>query len=495
MAHEEGLKSLFISQDEDASLPGLLVALMTLFDTDGSRTLSQQECGCLTAAAVAPLYRPALLRSASRCVAFVCRARVCSQRPLPAPAPVASCYYRWKRGMDTFELATSDEEWYMLLTRFGSDEGVPGEISFANMVDLFGDIKPVEGFLEEIMRRFMKSLVSLTVRMAGFDDQMRVMREQVSSAAQRQEAARRHTLNRIVRGWRHQHTSRAFDAWRELVQRHRELLVRSGRHWRNALVASVWRRWCTMVSEQREQRRAVASAAGRWRNRLAASAFLMWRDTVVATVERRRMLAGKVMGRWSNRLLASTFAPWLQLTVRSKHTKQLQGRAMMRMVHGLLSSVFWAWAEHAADAGERRQQLLVSNLPPSPHLLTESGVRKVSGMVLVRLARSLCSCLCPYPLLSYAHCLCPCRCPSMCLCHLLHRDGNLLVCLHVSIYVCSGRHGSRIGSSHVRYPWLSTHGGKPRTSAPTIESVSVIELSSASVTVSQRWRLRLGTNT
>ena len=363
-------------------------------------------------------------------------------------------------------------------------------------LDLLGSTLP------DLLRSMLPGLavtdrpdMSAMSHIASLEAEIAQLREQVSSAAQRQEAARRHTLNRIVRGWRHQHTSRAFDAWRELVQRHRELLVRSGRHWRNALVASVWRRWCTMVSEQREQRRAVASAAGRWRNRLAASAFLMWRDTVVATVERRRMLAGKVMGRWSNRLLASTFAPWLQLTVRSKHTKQLQGRAMMRMVHGLLSSVFWAWAEHAADAGERRQQLLVSNLPPSPHLLTESGVRKVSGMVLVRLARSLCSCLCPYPLLSYAHCLCPCRCPSMCLCHLLHRDGNLLVCLHVSIYVCSGRHGSRIGSSHVRYPWLSTHGGKPRTSAPTIESVSVIELSSASVTVSQRWRLRLGTNT
>ena len=59
-----------------------------------------------------------------------------------------------------YELDTSETEWQALLSRFGGDKS--GVVNFAEAVQMFGDIRPVEGFLEEILRRFMRSLVTLT---------------------------------------------------------------------------------------------------------------------------------------------------------------------------------------------------------------------------------------------------------------------------------------------------------------------------------------------
>ena len=104
----------------------------------------------------------------------------------------------------------------MLLARFGEDEATPGEISFANVVDLFGDIKPVEGYLEEILRRYMKTLVSMTSRLTVFDEQMRNVRAQLMGA-------RRATLDRIVRNWRNQRVAVCYGAWQTFVTHQREL--------------------------------------------------------------------------------------------------------------------------------------------------------------------------------------------------------------------------------------------------------------------------------
>ena len=175
------MKSLFSSEDADASLPGLLIALMTLFDTDGSHTLSQKE---------------------------------------------------WMDGIGALDLTTSDAEWHMLLDRFGSDDSAPGEISFANVVSLFGDIKPVEGYLEEILRRFMKCFVSMTLRMTGFESQMRAVQMELERTRDVAERNRQKTLNKIVRTWRNRHIATAFDGWRDLTKHNRDLLNRSARHWR-----------------------------------------------------------------------------------------------------------------------------------------------------------------------------------------------------------------------------------------------------------------------
>ena len=187
---------------------------------------------------------------------------------------------------------------------------------------------------------------------------MRALRASVAAASDREGAERKHKLNRILRTWRHTHTSRAFDGWRDLTKHNRDLLNRSARHWRSALVSSVWRRWREMVAETAKQRGAVAAAVGRMRSRLAAAAFLAWRDNVRWAVDTRRERLQKTVGRWANRALAMTFMPWAALTLRSRKAKELQRRAMMRLTHGLISSILWAWAEHVAATLQHRHDLL-----------------------------------------------------------------------------------------------------------------------------------------
>ena len=112
-------------------------------------------------------------------------------------------------GNAALDLATSNEEWQMLVQRFGGNDDesneAPGEISFANVVDLFGDIKPVEGYLEEILRRYMKTLVSVTTRLSTFDEQVKNIRGQLMGA-------RRATLDRIVRNWKNQKKAHFYEA-------------------------------------------------------------------------------------------------------------------------------------------------------------------------------------------------------------------------------------------------------------------------------------------
>ena len=184
------------------------------------------------------------------------------------------------------------------------------------------------------------------------------LKAQLGSADARQEAARQATLGRILRGWKHQHTSRAFDGWKEITAQQKAVLVKSARHWANALLASVWRRWAEMVAEQKEQREGAGRVLGRWRKRAVATAFISWRDTVRAEVDHRNYLLGKVAGRLLNRLLAMTFAPWQELTIRSRGAKELKRRAIMRITHGLISSVYWAWSEYVAAEAAHRHALL-----------------------------------------------------------------------------------------------------------------------------------------
>ena len=91
-------ESLFNGTGSNASLPGLLLALMTLFDTDGSHTLTERE---------------------------------------------------WRDGNTALDLATSHEEWKMLLARFDEDESNPGESALPTSW-ICSETSPVEGYLEEI---------------------------------------------------------------------------------------------------------------------------------------------------------------------------------------------------------------------------------------------------------------------------------------------------------------------------------------------------------
>ena len=305
MSRRSSTGSLFLGGSDDASLPGLLVALMTLFDGDGSRTLSKTE---------------------------------------------------WMDGNAALDLSTSDDEWEMLLQRFGSDSETPDEISFANMMSIFGDMKPVEGFLEEILRRFMRTFVTMSARMNDNERQLRTISKKLNITEQKSEKQRQQLLAKIVRRWKNRSAAQAFGGWRELTQNNKLALARAATQWRNALLASVWRRWAEMREEALAMRAAVARAAGRWRNRFVAGAFVAWSEQVRATVE----LRGRAAARIVMRLAASAFNAWRSLAERSRHGKELQQRALVRIAHGLLAYCFDEWAETIADAVERRHELLVS---------------------------------------------------------------------------------------------------------------------------------------
>ena len=189
MSRRSSTGSLFLGGSDDASLPGLLVALMTLFDGDGSRTLSKTE---------------------------------------------------WMDGNAALDLSTSDDEWEMLLQRFGSDSETPDEISFANMMSIFGDMKPVEGFLEEILRRFMRTFVTMSARMNDNERQLRTISKKLNITEQKSEKQRQQLLAKIVRRWKNRSAAQAFGGWRELTQNNKLALARAATQWRNALLASVW---------------------------------------------------------------------------------------------------------------------------------------------------------------------------------------------------------------------------------------------------------------
>ena len=150
----------------------------------------------------------------------------------------------------------------------------------------------------------------------------------------RQEAARQATLGRILRTWKHQHTSRAFDGWRELVRTHKQLLSRSMQSWRNGLLSSAWRRWAALLDEVRDMRAKALSALGRWtqlpRGGLCTGA------TSSPAVGRRAELLGKTIGRWTNRLLARAFLPWRALPDRSRDQAAAAARATTDDTQALL---------------------------------------------------------------------------------------------------------------------------------------------------------------
>ena len=260
-------------------------------------------------------------------------------------------------GNAALELNTSDDEWEMLLQRFGSDDETPDEISFANMMQIFGDMKPVEGFLEEILRRFMKTFVSMTSR-------VRRLEQHMQTGASKAAAERKRKLAKLVRHWRYESVAAAFDGWRDLTRSNKALKMRSARHFRNALVASAWRRWVEMRAEAAEQRAAVARAAGRWSNRFTSAAFVAWLDVVRTRREQRVAAASRL----ANRLLSGAFNAWAELAERNGRVQQLQRKALNRMGMALVAMCYERWADAVADTVERRKALLVRTAGSWPFL-------------------------------------------------------------------------------------------------------------------------------
>jgi hypothetical protein len=114
-------RSLLADHEEGMPLPGMLIAVLTLFDVDGTNNLSEQE---------------------------------------------------WLDGNEALELSTSKSEFQRLRRATpGNDESTNAEeLNFAKTMGIYGSRKPVEGYLEDVLRRLMKAIISLTGRVKGIQE-------------------------------------------------------------------------------------------------------------------------------------------------------------------------------------------------------------------------------------------------------------------------------------------------------------------------------------
>ena len=295
-------RSLLADHEEGMPLPGMLIAVLTLFDIDGTNELSEQE---------------------------------------------------WLEGNEALELSTSRKEFQQLRrsTPGNDDTTNPDELNFSKTMGIYGSRKPVEGYIEDVLRRLMKAIISLNGR-------FKRIQEVLDRTVLVEEISRKNKISRVVRQWAHAHTSKAFDGWRELTRHTVALRVRAGRSWRQSLAATAWRRWAEMVAESREQREAAGRVLGRWRHRLSGAAFELWRDEVREAIDERSAKLGRALGLMRHRSLVLTFEAWAALLARQRDVRELGRRAMLRMVHRLLAATFWAWQETAASDAANRRGLL-----------------------------------------------------------------------------------------------------------------------------------------
>ena len=291
--------SLLSDYEPGQPLPGMLIAVMSLIDTDGTYALSEDE---------------------------------------------------WLKGNAALELQTSPKEFRLLRESLGKG-AAEDELNFSKAMGIYGSRKPVEGYLEDVLRRLMKAIISLTAKVStiqGVLDQTVLL----------QENERKAKIGKILRYWKHRHTSTAFDGWRDVAKGAAKLRGRALRHWRLGLATSAWRRWVEMVEGVRAQRDAVAAAVGRWRNRLVGAAFAEWHEAVASVVDERMGKLSRAAARMQNRSLAAAFDEWAAGWAHSSSVREMQRRALVRLSHRLTSAVFWAWAEWVAEDLDRRDRLL-----------------------------------------------------------------------------------------------------------------------------------------
>ena len=161
--------------------PSLLIALLSLFDFNGTGALSDSE---------------------------------------------------WQRGNQALENQTSDAEFEELCNRFGrSTEDGETVLDYRKALGIFGARKPIEGHMEDLMRRLMKSLMAMTARIVGLE-------EILQRTSREAEVERERRLGRVMRTWRHRHTSMVFDAWHTFVSQRRRRLDCALGHLRHRLLSA-----------------------------------------------------------------------------------------------------------------------------------------------------------------------------------------------------------------------------------------------------------------
>ena len=284
---------------------GLLVAILSLFDANGSKKLDEEE---------------------------------------------------WIIGTKAMQFETTPAEFEALCARYGMASA--GELDFSSALGVFGAKKPVEGYIDELMRRFMLAITTLTLQVSGLGEQLAATRAELQRLGGREENARQARIQKVVRAWRSRHIVNAFDGWHSLVAARREALTMATRQWRGALAASVFRCWGAYVSDAKRQRDGIKRSLGRLRNRLLSAALSSWQQKTTAALEARRVALGRALGLWSRGVLLRVLDGWRGLCARAAAVRELRRRALLRLTHGALTQTFWAWGQLTAIRSSVRRQLL-----------------------------------------------------------------------------------------------------------------------------------------
>ena len=250
---------------QGASLKGLLISLLTLFDVNRSGSLTQEEFS-------------------------------------QAAAPVG--------------FKVSDEAWAALCARFGNEltsevAAAAGE-SDAIDLSLFGTYfsNRYDALLEELLRRLMCGVVNCHAKNVQLERRLRSVEDHLAATSIRVEQERRHKIQRTLRRWRHQYTSLAFDGWRALVAHRRERVRSALNHWRSATLLAMWRRWRSYLLERQRVMATAGQVVARMRNELLARCMDEWRSGVSAILEARRATLAQAALRIANLGLARAMSTW-----------------------------------------------------------------------------------------------------------------------------------------------------------------------------------------
>ena len=294
---------------ESTGVKGLAVALLGIFDTDGSAQLSRGEF---------TVNAGALGYEASDSAWASLRSRFGLTRPNAPQERLGS-------------------------PRSDSDE----HLDLGLIADHFKS--KYDPILEGILRQMMGGMVYLSARVTSLEEVL----DQVHGASLRD---RERKLEAVVRRWHHGILSVAFDGWCKVVKGQRELLNRTARHLLNAQLSMVWKRWREVVAEAQEQRQIVAKALGRMRNRVVARSFDAWKS-VWEDVRRQWEVAARAVQRMRNRHSAIAFETWRDAVETAKAHRAAVLKVLVRMRNRLLHVAFEGW-HHATQAAKwQREQM------------------------------------------------------------------------------------------------------------------------------------------
>ena len=199
------------------TINGLLVSLLTIFDTDNDHCLNRDEFE----QAATPL---GFDTSAEAWATLVERfGDKISKGASAGGDTFGDRATASRRAAAAVAAPTADEDGAPVVEQESLDLSLLGAY-FANKYD---------SLLEGLLRRLMRGIIYTNQRNADLESRLRIVEEHLEQTSMRTMRERQSKINKTLRRWRHQYTSVAFDTWKKMVDQIQHLRKRTMRHWAN----------------------------------------------------------------------------------------------------------------------------------------------------------------------------------------------------------------------------------------------------------------------